>query len=191
MKRNLIYHIWPSVISSTQWRYNIDKLSEYIQVFNNKIIVAIAVEKTSLPKYQTEPVSVVMDWFLSPETMMGKKVLEYDLDIEFFSVDNYGHLRECTSFYKLLRKVESLDENEITFYAHAKGQRWQRNRVRESEMIWISFMMRQNLEDICLVENILSEYSCMGSIVAFEDTAVKPIHKSEVGVGFWIKRMVL
>ena len=171
MKRNLIYHIWPSRLSQSCWMWAVDKLSEYIHVFNGKIAVAIAIEHGDLREYQTNSKEEVMERFLSENTIMGSRIKELGLEIDFFCVENYGHLRECTSFYKLLKKVESLDENEITFYCHAKGVRWQRSGHRRSEELWTSYMLEQNLSNIEHVENILSpksNWACLGCIVALE-----------------------
>lgn len=172
MIRNLIYHIWPTRLSQSCWMWSVDKLSEYIHVFNGKIVVAIAIEHSDLEPYQTNSKEEVVERFLSEDTMMGSRVKELGLEIEFFCVENYGHLRECTSFYKLLNKIESLDENEITFYCHAKGVRWQRAKFRRAEELWTAYMLETNLSDIERVENVLSiktKWGCFGCIVAMEE----------------------
>ena len=169
MIRNLIYHIWPTSLSKSCWMWAVDKLSEYIHVFNGKIVVAIAIENSDLESYKTDSKEEVVERFLSEDTMMGSRVKELGLEIEFFCVKNYGHLRECTSFYKLLNKIESLDENEITFYCHAKGVRWQRAKFRRSEEVWTAYMLETNLSDIERVEDALSIKGCFGCILAYEE----------------------
>ena len=54
MIRNLIYHIWPTSLSKSCWMWAVDKLSEYIHVFNGKIVVAIAIENSDLESYKTD-----------------------------------------------------------------------------------------------------------------------------------------
>lgn len=171
MKRNLIYHIWPSRLGEEQWKWNIQKLSEYIHVFNHKIIIGVSLERGNNEAYQTNSMKDVVEEFTSTKYAMGKVLWKEGRDIEFIAVDNFGHLRECSSFYHLLRKVWSFDKDEITFFAHAKGVRWQRRRYRRAERVWTAFMMEQNLTNIPFVESRLREHACFGSIVGLEAEA--------------------
>jgi len=196
MKKNLIYHIWPSKHASYQWKWNIDKLSEYIDVFDGKIIIAIAEEnlkefddawvvhqkraeagrvpeklhemvklrhEIERERHQTSRAEEVKDYF------SNKKISK---NIEFITVKNQRHLHECSTFHKLLNKIEKkpLEENkdEITFYAHAKGQRRQRLLEAPQERLWVSFMYEQNLRNLDSIEEKLLDHPCLGVTMAFE-----------------------
>jgi len=101
MKRNLIYYICPFK-DNDEWRKNVQRLSRYLNVFNHRLIIAIAQGKG----------------IESAEEV--KKMFE-EKRIEYAEVENDPVLCEVKPFMRLLKEVQSIDAEEITFYAHAKG----------------------------------------------------------------------
>ena len=187
MKRNLIYHIFPASCSSLHWRWNIDILSKYIHLFNNKIVVSVSIENSDTPGYATDSYESVVERFTNVDTFMGKRITELGYTVKFLKTANYGHLRECVSFYNLLREIESTDKDEITFFAHAKGVRLQRNGLENKIRLWISYMLTKNLSDINMVDELLGSYSCAGAIKGLGGDAAPIVrcNKNVTGKDAW------
>jgi len=161
MIRNLMYHIFPCPDAHWHWKWNIDTLSQYINRFNGRLIVGIAVEPKG-HKFNSDSADEVIDRFLNTEHLMGRALLKHKKEPEFIVRQNYGHLRECTTFYDMLRIVESKREDEITFFAHAKGMRKSRKRNLYAIRRWISFMLKSNLDNIDYIDKTMREYGCAG-----------------------------
>ena len=88
MIRNLVYHIFPCPDAHWHWKWNIDTLSQYINRFNGKIIVGIAVEPKG-GKFHSDSAEEVIDRFLNTEHLMGKALLEHKKEPEFIIRRNY------------------------------------------------------------------------------------------------------
>jgi len=143
MKTNLIYHITP-FIENKAWIENIQCLSRYMQIFNNKKIVNVAIGENC---HNLEEVKKYFNSY----------------DVEFITTPNNPELRETASFIKLLEKIYSLDPNEITFYAHTKGvTRTKGDSLGEAVRLWYEYMYRYNLSNIEKVRKILTKYPCCG-----------------------------
>lgn len=98
---NLIYHLWP-VASNNRWRWNVAQLLKRIEIFNGKKMVAISTGEG------TDPVEDVQAAFAGH-------------DVQFIVKPNSTELREANTFLELLDSVETDDQRQATFYAHAKG----------------------------------------------------------------------
>lgn len=101
--RNFLMHIWPTK-NSDSWKWNCDQVLKRQSLFNGKRVIGIAVGEN------TE----------SAETV--KKYMSSFTD-DFIVVNNIPRIREGATFIDLLKKVNSLGDNDFTFYCHAKGVR--------------------------------------------------------------------
>lgn len=114
--KNLIYFIWWNP-DSIMLEYNLRFLKKYINVFDGQRIIKIAYDKYSPPK------SVVRD--------LGAEI-----------VSNDPVLNEAPHFKESLSR---LNNNGITFYAHAKGVSRQ---VNKPLMLWVKIMYDYNLKTL-------------------------------------------
>lgn len=140
IKRNLCYYMYP--IKNSLWTFHIEQLKRYLDVFNGKKIITIAVDERSVSEDEV------------------RKALKRD-DIHWRVVKNDAKLWETAAFPGMLELVESLDPNEFTFYAHAKGVRrpdW----AIENARIWSGTMYFLNLSSVSMVNRILSKYDGLG-----------------------------
>ncbi len=143
MKRNLIYYICPFK-SNYEWKKNIEELLQYLEVFNNRLIVSIARGK------DLEDPSKV-------KKMFGVKKCEY------LEVENNRNLGETEPFMKMLKRVYSVDPEEISFYAHAKGvsPSHQLSRLKNIQ-IWRNLMYYFCLGNIQQIDTVIKNFSSCG-----------------------------
>ncbi len=102
-RRNLLFHIWP--VRGGTWRWNLDQLTRRIDLFNGRRIVGIVCDERS------EPAEAVQ------EALAGH-------GCEFVVLPNDAH-GEVATFSRMLPQVASTDADEVTFYAHAKGVKYE------------------------------------------------------------------
>jgi len=147
----LIYHIYP-LKTNNEWIDNIHELLKYWHVFNNKKVVSIVQDEN------TVDVEIVKREFK-------------DEDIKFLVIANDAKLWEVVSFVPLLSSVYSTRENEITFYAHAKGVsrkggHWFDELTNEFVMAsvkcWRNYMYQYCLSDMGNIDSVLKQYACCG-----------------------------
>lgn len=140
IKRNLCYYMYP--IKNSLWTFHIEQLKRYLDVFNGKKIITIAVDNRSVSADEV------------------RRTLNRD-DILWRVVTNDASLWETAAFPGMLQLVESRDPNEFTFYAHAKGVRrpdW----AIENARIWSGTMYFLNLSSITMTNRILSAHDALG-----------------------------
>jgi len=138
-KRNLIYHIWP--VKGSVWQWNLDQLLQRIDIFNGRRIIAIVHDKKSE----------------SPETI--KNYLNgHGCD---FIVEKNESNGECVTFPRMLEEVCSRDCNEVTFYAHAKGVKYEPE-VPQSVRRWSEVQYRTCLDDWNSVSHDLQRFAVTG-----------------------------
>lgn len=142
MTRNLIYHICPK----GNYLWNLQQLRKYEHIFNGKKIAAIT------PDVDTDHPEVA-------ETYLP--------GFEFIYCENSPHLRETGSFLQLLKKVESTNEDEITFYAHTKGVSRTKEKLIDAVLLWTECLYKYNLSDVDLVEELLTRYPMCGVFKRF------------------------
>ena len=177
MLRNLLYNVYAPA-ANNEWLLNIEKLNQYGRVFNGRKLVLI----------KTGPGLVAPD--------VIKKAFSFEA--EFILVKNDPKLQETAGFIDALEELQSLREDEITFYAHTKGVRYgaaQEPQLRPVKQ-WRDMMYEQNLGDIPRIEQALKNFACCGcylmrtahasSMVANETRAW---HFS--GTFWWFKHSVL
>ncbi len=99
--RNLIYHITPFATNDI-WLRNVRQLLKRIDLFNGRIVIAIATGEGLIP------VEEVRQAF-------------GNVTVEIITRPNSAQLRENVTFLRLLESVADPDPHTATFYAHAKG----------------------------------------------------------------------
>lgn len=102
-RRNLMCHIWP--VRGEMWRWNVDHLRSRIDLFNGRRIIGIVHDERSE----------------DPEEVRRM----FDGHGRDFVVAPNGLSGEGLTFPSMLAKVHSLDPNEVTFYGHAKGVKYE------------------------------------------------------------------
>lgn len=139
-RRNLLYHIWP--VRNSLWRWNVEQLLKRIELFNGKRVISVFVDE------RTESEEAVRAVFAGH-------------GCEFLVRPNDPR-GEAAVFPDLLERVNSVDPNEVTFYAHAKGVRYG-SQVTAPLRKWIETLYRVNLDDWLAVKRQLNRYSMTGA----------------------------
>ncbi|QQO53166.1 MAG: glycosyltransferase [Thiohalocapsa sp. PB-PSB1] len=139
-RRNLIYHVWP--VHGSMWGWNLDQLLARIDLFNGKRVVGIVVDDHSEP---ADAVRTRLDGH-------GCEIIE---------VANRKE-GESLTFPRLLDAVASTDPNEVTFYAHAKGVKYE-PAVPEPVRAWSEALYRTNLDNWPEVQRQLESKALTGS----------------------------
>jgi hypothetical protein len=101
-KRNLLYHVWP--VNGTMWKWNMDELLKRIDLFNGRRVMSIVHDDRSV----------------TPEEVQ-QAVAGHGFEFVVARNDERG---EAINFAEMLRRVASQDANEISFYGHAKGVKY-------------------------------------------------------------------
>ena len=102
-RRNMLFHIWP--VRGNTWRWNVEELKRRMDLFNGRRIVGIVCDERS------ESADAVQD------ALAGH-------GCEFIVGPNDAR-GEVATFAKMLERVASCDADELTFYAHAKGVKYE------------------------------------------------------------------
>lgn len=137
--RNLLYHLWP--VKGSLWRWNLDQLKQRIDVFNGRRIIAIVHDQGSE----------------APETVM-ESLEGHGCE---FIVEPNQPTGECVTFPRLLREIASRNPNEITFYGHGKGVKYEPN-VPQPVRRWTEVQYRTCLDDWQRVWNQLQRFAVTG-----------------------------
>lgn len=172
--RNLIYHCF-AVAKSSLWKWNLEELSKRIGLFNGKRVLSISHEPTSGPNQTVDP----------------QEVLRYSesIGIDWTAhqvVQNDPKIGEVKSFSWLLSQVYSLDPNEITLYAHAKGVRWWNNPEKETVVKrWAESLYRYCLDDIEGVQRSLASHSIAGPYLRYDKLGKEDRYFS--GAYYWVR----
>jgi hypothetical protein len=139
-RRNLIYHIWP--VRGEMWRWNLEQIRSRIDLFNGRRIIGIVHDERS------EDPDVVRDAFAGH-------------GCEFVEARN-GPSGEGLTFPTMLAHVRSLDPNEVTFYAHAKGVKYEPS-IPKSVQRWSETQYRTALDHWPSVRSQLERFATTGS----------------------------
>lgn len=138
-RRNLIYHIYP--VRGSMWSWNLEQLKRRVELFNGKRIVGIVYDDRSE----------------SPE-----RVQEYLDGHDFEFIIEKNDIRgEAITFPRMLEKIASNDPNEITFYAHAKGVKYEPG-VPPPVIRWAEVQYRVSLDNWQMVRNQLQRFAMTG-----------------------------
>lgn len=173
VKRNLIYHVAP--FDNAMLDLNLRMLARYQDVFNHKRVIHVA---------QGDGLLSVAD-FCARARRHG---LDLDL-MDLRTSPNDPVLCETPAFRNiLLPAVSSLEEDEITFYGHAKGV----TRPQQVECAkWTEFLYRYNLSDMAGVEKVLRKYACAGIFKVSRPIAPVRVAWHYSGTFFWFKNSKL
>ena len=138
--RNLLFHIWP--VKGATWQWNLDELKKRIDIFNGRRIIGIVHDNKS-----ESPEAVVnslegqgCDFIIRPNNSIGESV----------------------TFPELIRKVASCDTGEITFYAHAKGVKYEPQFPRAVRQ-WADALYCTTLDNWLSVRRHLELFALTGS----------------------------
>ena len=137
--RNLLYHIWP--VQGSMWRFNVEELKRRIDLFNGKRIVAIVHDARAE----------------NPERVM--ECLEGQ-GCEFIVAENAAG-GESQTFPRMLERVRSPNPDEITFYAHGKGVKYE-PRVPPPVRRWTEVLYQTALDDWPRIWRQLQEFALAG-----------------------------
>lgn len=171
MKKNLVYFICPLTAGEARYKENLDLLLPHLHKFNGQRIVTIA---------QGEEIADAQGII---------ELFPVDANIDFRVVENDPDDGETPYFFPILDELYSLDKEEATFYAHAKGVSYADGHellpnIRE----WYTRLYHYCLDDIGLIERLLQEYTCVGCFrqegtVGVRVSGFGPWHYS--GTFFW------
>lgn len=102
-RRNLLFHIWP--VRGSTWRWNVEELKRRIDLFNGRRIIGIVCDERSEPPEEVQAALAGhgCEFIVTPNDARG----------------------EVATFAQMLQRVASLDADELTFYAHAKGVKYE------------------------------------------------------------------
>lgn len=144
-KRNLLYHVTPFA-SNDIWLRNIRQLVKRIDLFNGRRVIAVATG----------------EGLASPDEVRAAFGMN---DVEVVPHPNSRELRENATFLKLLEQVASTDQNEATFYAHAKGVAKDIHCSGDplGSRYWRNAMYHELLDGWDRIAELLEEYPVVGS----------------------------
>ena len=139
-KRNLLYHVWP--VRGTVWKWNLEQLLKRIELFNGRRVMSIVTDQRSE----------------APEAVQ-RMLAGHGFEFVVARNDQRG---EAINFAQMLRMIASRDENEITFYGHAKGVKYEPD-VPEPIRRWAEVQYQVVLDDWLTVREQLQRYAMTGT----------------------------
>ncbi|MBI3553938.1 MAG: hypothetical protein HY077_15695 [Elusimicrobia bacterium] len=140
MKRNLLFHLYP--VEGSLWEWHVGQLVKHRRVFNGRRIVTIALDEKTVPLAEAE-----------------RRLKR--LEAELITAANDPSRGETRHFLRGLGRLKSLDEHEMTFYAHAKGvtHRGLKSLVMQS---WSQAMYAMNLSAVGVIESLMRRHCAAG-----------------------------
>lgn len=138
-RRNLLYHVWP--VRGSTWKWNLDELKRRIDLFNGRRVIGIVWDERSEP----------------PETV--QQYLEgHGCEFVVAANDQRG---EAATFPLMLERVASTEDDEVSFYAHAKGVKYE-PQFPASVRRWVEVQYGVLLDDWLAVKEQLQRYAMTG-----------------------------
>lgn len=173
IRKNLFYQICPLTVND-QWRFNIDCLVPYLDVFNGRVVLSI----------KTGPLMAPLE-----------DVLAYFKDVEnleYFTAENNPALGEASTFFEGLERLRSDNPNEFTFYAHSKGisPKYLPEDIPTINT-WTAFSYSKNLEATPLLERYAQEYAFFGAFKRYEKSKIVPVSWHYSGSFYWFRHDVV
>ena len=167
MRRNLLFHLYP--VKGSFWDWHLEQLRRFRKAFNGRKIVVVAEDRRSAPFAEVE------------KRLKG-------LDAEIVRVPNDPARGETRHFLEGLGRLESLDKDELTFYAHGKGvtHRGLKSLIMQS---WSRSMYFMNLSSPATIERLLRNRSAAGCFRQELRHGGSRWHYS--GTFFWFKHSAL
>lgn len=138
-RRNLLYHVWP--VRGSTWRWNIEQLLQRIDLFNGRRLVGIVTDARSEPAEAAQAAleGHGCEFVVEPNAAAG----------------------EAVTFGSLLRQVASFEHNELSFYAHAKGVKYEPS-FPPAVRRWAEVQYEVMLDDWLGVKEELQRYAMTG-----------------------------
>jgi hypothetical protein len=138
--RNLMYHVWP--VRGQMWRWNVEQMLSRIDLFNGRRLIGIVHDARS---EDPEEVRRMFDghgceFIVAPNAPSGEGV----------------------TFPAMLARVQSQDPDEVTFYAHAKGVKYEPS-IPPAVRRWAETQYRAALDDWPAVRDQLDRLAMTGS----------------------------
>jgi spore maturation protein CgeB len=138
-RRNLIYHVWP--VRGAMWQWNLDQLKRRVDIFNGRRILGIVHDDRSV---------------------LPEEVQEFVAGHGFeFVIEKNDERGEVVTFPKMMERLTSSDSNEITFYGHAKGVKYEPN-ISLAVMRWAEAQYQAALDDWLGVREHLERFAMTG-----------------------------
>jgi len=176
VKRNLIYHVYPHA-SNKEWRLNVKRLARSWARFNGRKIVGVALDDQTLKMPQV------------------RKAFPDDPSIEWMVAQNDANRGEVVTFAPAAEMLRSLDPDEFTFYAHAKGTSPQWHKRTARHRLYSIRQWRKIMYDACLpddpgkIDHALRLRPCCGSFKIYRHyrsgKGDPPIVWCYAGTFFW------
>lgn len=138
-RRNLIYHVWP--VRGTTWKWNLDELKRRIDLFNGRRVIGVVCDQRS---EEAEAVQAYLDGHGCEFVVMRN--------------DQRG---ESATFGEMLERVASTDPDELSFYAHAKGVKYEPQLPRSVKR-WAEVQYAVMLDDWSAVKDQLQRFAMTG-----------------------------
>ena len=138
-KRNLLYHVWP--VKGTMWKWNVDELLKRIDLFNGRRVMSIVHDERSVTPDEVKRV-----------------VAGHGFEFVVARNDERG---EAINFAEMLRRVASQDANEISFYGHAKGVKYDPD-IPLPIRRWAEVQYQVVLDDWLTIREQLQRYAMTG-----------------------------
>lgn len=140
LRRNLLFYLYP--VKGSLWPWHLDQLNRHWRQFNGRKIIIVSTDK------KTDDLRAV------------KRRLS-SADAEFVAVRNDSHLGETKHFVKGLEMLESVRENELTFYAHGKSvtHSGKQGLIIQS---WCEAMYHLNLSSPNLIGRLMAHRDAVG-----------------------------
>jgi len=183
MRRNLLYHVY-AVAANDEWRLNVQELLAHWSVFNGRKIVGIASDNRTVPAAE-----VKADFGADPT-------------IQWLPVWNDPRVGERPTFCTGLDLLRSIDPDEATYYAHAKGvtngcargvRPNRRHLIVPTVRRWRREMYARDLGgDAAARDNVLRAFPCSGTWFyrgntgRHEEAGYGPAWWHYAGTFFWI-----
>jgi hypothetical protein len=140
VRRNLLFHLYPK--RESLWRWHVEQLLKYRSAWNGRRLIQIVLDRETDGLVEVERALAPLE----AEISVGK---------------NDWELNEMPFFLENLEKLQSLDLDEATFYAHGKGVRHAGKALRRVQS-WSKAMYILNLESIEAIERALRRTPAVG-----------------------------
>jgi hypothetical protein len=140
-RRNLLFHVWP--VQGNTWRWNLDQLKRRIDLFNGRRIIGIVCDERSEP---AEAVQAYMEG--------------HGCEFVVNANDPRG---EVLTFPRMMESVASTDDSELSFYAHAKGVKYEPE-VPQTVRRWAEVQYGVLLDDWLAVKAQMQRYAMTGAL---------------------------
>lgn len=167
MKLNLLFNLYP--IRGSIWPWHIDQLVKYRNVWNGQRIVLVSLDTTTA----------------SVDEVKAKLA---PLNAEIIFKANDPAVGETAHFIDGMALLESKDEDEATFYAHAKGVTHKKDAVVPIQA-WSEMMYTLNLGHLDAVQQMFTHASAIGAFRQKGAHCGSEWHFS--GTYFWLKHSAI